>query len=136
MITSFRTHTLTVTRPKPFTIVNGYPVQGEWITEQIDIDGNVIILDPPHFEASASTTFTIKASVQPVSGKDLVFMPEGMSVNDVNVIFSDTQLNTANEAAKTLPDEVEIDGRVFVVFHVEKWANKVINHFRYLVKLK
>lgn len=79
-----------------------------------------------HWTAPAvASTFTIAASVQPVTGRALQDLPEGMRADDVRWIYTNTELRTvATDGGNDRPDEVTIEGDVYRVFKVE--------HFRVL----
>ena len=72
------------------------------------------------------STFSISASVQPVVG-DLVDVPEGQSVNDVKVLFTETYLHSRTAGEE--PDEIEIDGANYYIWSVKKWDHWGETHY-------
>lgn len=111
---SFRNTTLTVTR----FISQGF-VKGQ------------------HVPASdVTTTFDIKCSLQPIgvsAGKSLISLPENVRESATFSIYTDTELQTVNEANSTKADRVVISGRKYDVILVQPWQNDVINHFKVIV---
>jgi len=104
-------HTLTVTRYSAGSLVKGRWVEG------------------------TPSTFTIKASVQPLRGKDIELLPEGRRTGFSQVLFTDTELKIITEGATPVnADRVSIDGSSFEVLHVEPWNNLgTLNHYRAIV---
>lgn len=67
-------------------------------------------------EGYASTTYTlgtIKAHVQPLSGKELRDVPEGQNATDMRNVWSETQM--------AVRDLIEIDGLDFEIKNVQYW---------------
>ena len=65
----------------------------------------------------ATTTIVITASVQPISGRDLVVVPEGQRTDESRKIFTATQLVTRTPT--TEPDVITIGGEPYAVFRVD-----------------
>lgn len=70
--------------------------------------------------AGTSSTFSITASVQPVSGREIDRLPEGLRAREVLALYTDTALQTRNSTAGA-PDVVSIDGSAWEVQTVENW---------------
>jgi len=68
---------------------------------------------------AVSSTFTITASVQPLSGRQLDRLPELLRSREVQVLFTKDELRIAS--ATTEGDLVTIDGDVWEVQQVENW---------------
>ncbi len=66
---------------------------------------------------AATSTFSIDACVQPVSGKVLQNLPEGHHANETKAIWTTTALRTRDAAGA--PDIIAIGGENYTVFHVE-----------------
>jgi hypothetical protein len=98
-ITALATGTYVVTRPGP----------GAWAT-------GLFVEDAP-------STFSIVASVQPTSGKDLARLPEGERSAARITLFTVTELRTASIAGKTLSDRVAYRGETYEVEHVDAWES-------------
>jgi hypothetical protein len=75
----------------------------------VDGDGRALL--------SAPSTLSISASVQPLSGRDLQRLPEGMRAAERLKLYTTTPL-----AAIGAPDVVTIDGDDYEVEHVERWT--------------
>lgn len=92
-ISLLASHTVTVRRFNPDTYdANGYAV------------------------ARTSTTFTARASVQPISGRELSHMPDGSNATEFVSIWSSKPLQ--------LRDRVSVAGRgSFEVQHLDQWVD-------------
>lgn len=69
----------------------------------------------------ASTPLPIVAMIQPASGRDLQLLDEGLRSSQVIVVFTKTELLTANEAIQQLPDKISYRSQLFQVERVEPW---------------
>lgn len=65
------------------------------------------------------STLTITASVQPLTGKDLMTLPEGQRSEQTQWLYTSTELRTGASASS--PDIVTIDGEPWTVVSVETW---------------
>jgi hypothetical protein len=74
-------------------------------------------------QATTDATFTITASVQPASGKDMLRLPEGRRANETRVLFTTTQLYTGDQGSNYEADLVTIDGDDWEVQTVSDWLN-------------
>ena len=102
----FRNYSLTVKRKASGSFVNG-----RWTGE-------------------AESDVAIKASVQPLSERELLTLPEGRRNSETYRIFCDTELYTVESQN---PDEVVFNGERFEVFTVGRWQNQIINHWTYII---
>jgi len=102
-MSSFRVHTLSVKR------MSGSYVNGEWT-------------------ASQDSSFSIKASVQPLKASETQFLPEGRRNSKSYHLFTDTDLLPARDQAGKNADVVTIDGEEYEVMSCAKWNNAVIPH--------
>lgn len=89
VIQRFKTGTYTITRRTSDTYTNGLRTPG------------------------TSSTFTLDASVQPVTGSDLKILPEARRTEDVRVFWTTTQLQTLPN-----PDVITIASENYEVFQV------------------
>jgi hypothetical protein len=80
------------------------------------------------YTAGAESTFTIIASIQPVTGRDLADLPEGQNGDEVRVVFTITELLT--RAPGQEPDVITIFGEDFYVYRVKKWQGFGDNHWQ------
>ena len=71
--------------------------------------------------------FIINASIQPLKGKEMEMLPEGRRHTQSIRIYTNTKLNTVNDAN---PDIIEAFGDSFEIFSVEPWQSNVINHYK------
>jgi hypothetical protein len=94
VITSLATGTYTVTRRDAATS---------------GVDGRQV--------AASVTTFDILASVQPMGGRDLQRLPEGLRAAERLSVYTATPLRVSRT-----PDTVEIDGETWEVEVVEQWG--------------
>ena len=69
--------------------------------------------------APTTSTFTITGCVQPLGGRELQRLPEGLREAELLQIFTPTELRTA--APGLLADSVAINGGNWEVQSVERW---------------
>lgn len=81
----------------------------------------------------SESDIAIKCSVQPLSEKELVSLPEGRRTRENYRIFTDTELFTVDAQN---PDEVIYLGERYEVYTVGKWQNQIINHYTYIITKK
>jgi hypothetical protein len=79
-----------------------------------------------------TSTFVIKASVQPTPAEIMEILPEGYRTKESYTLYTDTELKTAIKDT-TGPDIVLLDGVIFIVFKVSKWQNTLLKHFEIVV---
>ena len=110
MLSSLRNFTLTVTRK------SGAYVNGIWAD-------------------SDNSTFTIIASVQPLTQNEMQSLPEARRESVGYTLYTDTNLRTARQAETPAiqADIVTIDSEEYEVYKVEKWQNAVISHYKAIV---
>lgn len=72
-------------------------------------------------QATTDATFTITASIQPASGKDLLRLPEGRRSDETRTLFTATQLYVGDQGDDYECDLVSVDGQLYEVSHVEDW---------------
>lgn len=82
---------------------------------------------------SPDTEFTIKASVQPLSGSDLRLLPENRREEEILKIYTSTELVGSNKGQPFNPDIVIINGKPYEVFNGFNWQNGIINHYKYFL---
>jgi hypothetical protein len=75
----------------------------------------------------AEVARTIRATVQPASGKDLLALEEGRRNRATYVLYTDSLLEIKD--AKN-PPRVTLFGDDFEAVHVEPWQNGVRPHFK------
>lgn len=111
VITAFATGTYTVTRYGSGTYSNGVLVAG------------------------STSTISVVASVQPVTGRDLQVLPEGQHSIETKVVYTTTELKSRD--ASNAGDRISIGGESWEVFRVEKieafGGNLSGNHYKAFV---
>lgn len=100
VIDALETGTYTVTR-KPA----GSYVAGVWTKGQ----------------PSQTLTFSIVASIQPASGKELLRLPEGRRTEETRVVYSKTELQPGGQAQPFSADLLTIGGESWEVQNVMPW---------------
>jgi hypothetical protein len=80
-----------------------------------------------NYSPGATSTFSIAASVQPLSGRALKDLPEGARADDYRWVYTDSELRT--EQAGVDPDVVEIEGEDYRVEKVEHFL-VLSGHYR------
>ena len=83
------------------------------------------------YDPGDSDEFTIYASVQPISGKELRILPEGRRETATYTLYTDTKMNEQGSAQ--LPDVVTIDGEIYEVIKVFPWQNTALAHYKVIV---
>lgn len=81
------------------------------------------------FVAATTTSTTIQASVQPLSGQEMLLLPEARRTSQAVRIYTDTQLRVANTIAGYNADIVTAFGSDFEIISCEPWQSNVINHY-------
>ena len=69
--------------------------------------------------AGSPSTFSIIASIQPVTGRALEQLPEAYHTDEVRQVFTSTELFAGTPT--NAPDELSVDGVTWYVFQVAKW---------------
>lgn len=78
----------------------------------------------------ATTTISIVASIQPVTGKDLKRLPEGLRTEDLIAGWTSTELRTA-AVAGVYADKITYLGGSYEVQKVESW-DETGNYFKFI----
>ena len=95
LIPDLKNGTYTVTRSTPGAVTNGRK------------------------SASSSSTFTIEASEQPLSGRDLRALPEGERTDDKIKLYTETELRTRTGTHEA--DTIVIGSYTYKVITVQTW---------------
>jgi hypothetical protein len=69
----------------------------------------------------AEATAAIRASVQPLRGRELLSLPEGERTREWVKIYCASELRTLDEAAGTRADTIIYQGKAYQVRQVEPW---------------
>ena len=81
--------------------------------------------------APTASTLTILAMVQPLSGRELDRMPEGLQDKEVRAVWTTENLKVTVAGGDHEPDVITIDGAPYQVQTVENWS-ALGNYRRYL----
>lgn len=82
--------------------------------------------------STPETRVNVTGSVQPVSGKDTQFLPEGRRDVGVVKVYCNSPLNVSVEGSADSGDIVIWHGKKWEVFQELAFANGLINHYKYL----
>lgn len=86
------------------------------------------------FKVSGSDTeFTITASVQPMTGSEILLLPENKRELETKKLFTFTKLHNIEKGNGVNSDIVIIDGDEFEVVRIYDWKNNVLNHYKVFV---
>jgi len=103
----FNSFALEVTRYDSVSIVKGRHVPGSDIT----------------------STINITCSAQPITGKEMETLPENRRNTSAYTVFTETELQTTNDATGLKPDRLTLFGKVCEIIQVQPWQNGLINHY-------
>ena len=70
-------------------------------------------------QAPTTTTLTIEAAVQPLSGRERLMMSEALRDRETKNLWTTTRLRTATPSQRA--DKVSIDGDSYTVMILEEW---------------
>lgn len=99
---------------KPYVLIREMPgsyVDGEWVP-------------------GSPAPVNIMASIQPVTGKDQITVPEGRRLTDFIKIYTDTEVLPVDEAASQQPDKLTWRGRDYECVQVDPRQMGVISHYK------
>lgn len=82
----------------------------------------------------STSSLTIQASVQPLTGEVLQALPEAQRTLEGYTLYTDSTLNVASQDAGTTADLVTIGGVAFDVQRQQAWGNGIINHNVYVIQ--
>ena len=83
----------------------------------------------------SETDGTFTGSVQPLTGKELQFLPEGRRDIGLMKVYSNTPLSVSVEGSNTPGDIVIWAGRKWEIIRELVFANDIINHYKYIAAL-
>jgi hypothetical protein len=83
----------------------------------------------------SETDGTFSGSVQPLTGKELQFLPEGRRDIGLMKVYSNTPLSVSVEGSNTPGDIVIWAGRKWEIIRELVFANDIINHYKYIAAL-
>jgi hypothetical protein len=85
------------------------------------------------FVPAVETTSSIEAFVQPMSGQDLLQLPEGHHADEVRLVMTATELRSLDQDSARAADIVEIDGVDWRVVEVARWDFDGDTHYEVIV---
>lgn len=77
------------------------------------------------------STISVKAVIQPASGRDLQQLPEGQHGNEIRKMFTTVEMRTRTPAGAA--DLVTIDGETWEVVNVSRWQARTGTHWESLL---
>lgn len=90
-------------------------------------------LSQGRYTPGATSNIGIVALIQPISGRDLRALPDGLHASDVRALFTTTPLKNLDPTTGA-GDTVAIAGETYRVFNVEgPWTLGGSTHYRVLV---
>ncbi len=81
------------------------------------------------YRRGTAHTFRVRASVQPLSGGELLRLPEGERTRERIVVFTARRLKTASQQGESSADQIEYQRNRFEVELVESW-NERFGYYR------
>lgn len=78
------------------------------------------------------STFTIQASVQPMTGEDMKALPEGRRMSDHVKAYTSENLQVLGEVVGLQPDKLVWRGHDYECIQVDVRQMSVINHYKYI----
>lgn len=93
--------------------------------QNVKVDGHT---SPPTLQ----TPVEFRASIQPLSGRDRLLLPEGDRNRNFVRIYTDTQLTMESQVGKTLGDIVTYAGKTWQVQETDDWNLNAYKHFKFI----
>jgi hypothetical protein len=82
------------------------------------------------FVAGARSVVPIQASIQPVTGQDMITAPEGRRIQDMVKVYTVSELQEGEEGTGLMPDLIVWRGFAYEVTSIEVRQMDVINHYK------
>lgn len=82
------------------------------------------------FIPGTESTFTIQASVQPMSGEDQLVIPAGSRLSDFVKLYTDTELLVLDEVTGQQPDKLSWRDHLYECIQVDARRMDVISHWK------
>lgn len=73
------------------------------------------------YTSGATSTVTVKACIQPVSGEELLTLRELQETNDILRLYSPSLLRVGSETDGTLADEFTYKGQTYEIRQITRW---------------
>lgn len=84
-------------------------------------------------QSGSITTFEAYISIQPLNGKEILYLPEGGRNRRYMKAYCATKLNPAQETLGIKGDLISYDDTTFEVMACEKWTPTSLNHYKLLL---
>ncbi len=84
------------------------------------------------WQQNTGSSFTIRANVQPVPAIVMETLPEGYRTKSAFILYTNTELNTAQEDLNNA-DIVQLYGEKYFVTKKEIWGNTNLAHYEIIV---
>lgn len=88
------------------------------------------------FVPGARSVFVIDASIQPVSGEDMITAPEGRRIQDMIKVYTSIELKQAEEGTGQQPDIIVWQGYGYEVTSIDVRQMDVIPHYKIFATLR
>ena len=82
------------------------------------------------FVPGTRSTITIEASIQPVSGKDMITAPEGRRIQDMIKVYTSSELKQSEEGTGQQPDIIVWQGYGYEITSIDVRQMDVIAHYK------
>lgn len=83
-----------------------------------------------HYVAGRGREFPVKGSLQPLSAREVLQLPEGERVRAAFKLYTDTLLQTSRESGERQADTVVVRGESYKVMSIERWDGTRIPYFK------
>ena len=87
------------------------------------------------YAPGTSSPIQFTASVQPLSGREKLTLPEGAREKAEYRLYTSFELQTLNEKAVKSADRVTLFGKLYEIIRVEPWQNNIIPHYKAIASL-
>jgi hypothetical protein len=85
------------------------------------------------YQAGTENSFSIRISMQPLTGKELLQFPEAQRTRRMMKGYTATYLHTAETSPSQKADRIEYNGTFFEVQTVNRWLVTDLNHYKVIV---
>ena len=82
------------------------------------------------YQSGVRTPLVIDASVQPVSGEDMITAPEGRRIQDMIKVYTSTEIKQVEEGKNQQPDLILWRGHGYEVTSIDVRQMGVISHYK------
>lgn len=72
------------------------------------------------------------ASIQPISGFQVLALPEGMRNKELLKVYTTTSLQMADESSGTIGDRFTWNGRLYEIISKFNWADTDLTHYKFV----